>query len=56
VAALKVMLDRISNPSLPAWDVHLDFQLVVRRSCGSGIISAPLSQTDVKPAEVTADG
>jgi GntR family transcriptional regulator of arabinose operon len=35
VAALKVMLNRIANPSLPAWDVLLNFRLVVRRSSGT---------------------
>jgi GntR family transcriptional regulator of arabinose operon len=33
--ALAVMLDRISNPDLPARDVLLACQLVIRRSCGA---------------------
>jgi GntR family transcriptional regulator of arabinose operon len=33
--AVRVMLDRIANPHLPARDVLLDCKLVVRRSCGS---------------------
>jgi len=35
--ALAVMLDRISNPDLPARDVLLNCKLVIRRSCGSHV-------------------
>lgn len=35
--ALAVMLERISNPDLPARDVLLECKLVVRQSCGSRI-------------------
>jgi DNA-binding LacI/PurR family transcriptional regulator len=33
--ALTVMLDRISNPDLPARDVLLGCELIVRQSCGA---------------------
>ena len=33
--AISTMLERIANPELPARDILLDCQLVVRRSCGS---------------------
>ena len=33
--ALAVMLDRIANPDLPARDVLLGCQLIVRQSCGT---------------------
>ena len=33
--ALAVMLDRIANPDLPARDVLLGCQLIVRQSCGA---------------------
>ena len=48
VAALKVMLDRIANPSLPAWDVLLDFRLVIRRSCGSRLNSLLVSEHELR--------
>ncbi|MGQ0561217.1 MAG: GntR family transcriptional regulator [Gemmatimonadota bacterium] len=35
-AALAVMLDRLAQPDLPARDVLLHGELVVRRSCGAG--------------------
>jgi DNA-binding LacI/PurR family transcriptional regulator len=33
--AISTMLERIANPELPARDIVLDCQLVIRRSCGS---------------------
>ena len=33
-AALGAMLDRVSRKSLPARDILLDVQLIVRESCG----------------------
>jgi DNA-binding LacI/PurR family transcriptional regulator len=33
--ALSVMLDRISNPSLPPRDILLGCELIVRQSCGA---------------------
>jgi GntR family transcriptional regulator, arabinose operon transcriptional repressor len=35
-AAVWTMIDRIARPNLPARDVLLDCQLIVRRSCGAG--------------------
>ncbi len=35
--AVKTMIDRIENPQLPTRDVLLDFQLVVRESCGANL-------------------
>jgi GntR family transcriptional regulator of arabinose operon len=55
VAALKVMLDRIANPGLPAWDVLLDFRLVVRRSCGSVPTSATLAEPEPTAERVVAE-
>jgi DNA-binding LacI/PurR family transcriptional regulator len=37
--ALKLLLDRIAHPRLPARDVLLDCQLVVRQSCGFQVTS-----------------
>ena len=34
-AAVNAMLERLRNPKLPARDILLNFQLVVRESCGS---------------------
>lgn len=45
--ALSVMLERISNPDLPARDVLLGCRLVVRRSCGSQIEEATASNAFV---------
>jgi len=43
--ALQVMLERIAQPRMPARDVLLDCELVVRQSCGSrgefGKLTAP---------------
>jgi DNA-binding LacI/PurR family transcriptional regulator len=35
-AALRVLLERLAHPKMPARDVLLDCELVIRRSCGSG--------------------
>jgi GntR family transcriptional regulator, arabinose operon transcriptional repressor len=34
-AALRVMLERLDRPQMPARDILLDCQLVIRRSCGA---------------------
>jgi GntR family transcriptional regulator of arabinose operon len=39
-AALRLLLDRIAHPKMPARDVLLDCDLVVRGSCGCGAASA----------------
>jgi GntR family transcriptional regulator of arabinose operon len=36
-AAIYTMLQRIESPDAPSRDVLVDFQLVVRKSCGSQI-------------------
>ena len=33
-AAVEAMIQRIANPRMPARDILLDFELVVRESCG----------------------
>lgn len=38
--AVRTMLERIANPTLPARDVLLDCKLVIRRSCGSHLRQA----------------
>jgi DNA-binding LacI/PurR family transcriptional regulator len=43
--AVELMLQRIANPALPARDVRLDFQLIVRDSCGSQLAALP-DETD----------
>lgn len=30
-------MERIANPDIPARDILVDFQLVVRESCGAGL-------------------
>jgi DNA-binding LacI/PurR family transcriptional regulator len=35
-SALRAMVERVHNPSLPARDILLDFELVVRQSTGGG--------------------
>jgi DNA-binding LacI/PurR family transcriptional regulator len=35
-AAVRMMIERIEHPNMPARDILLDCQLIVRRSCGSG--------------------
>jgi DNA-binding LacI/PurR family transcriptional regulator len=37
-AALRVLLERLAHPKMPARDVLLDCELVIRRSCGSGVL------------------
>jgi DNA-binding LacI/PurR family transcriptional regulator len=39
VAAIRAMLERIAHPEMPARDILLDSQLVVRESCGAGLAS-----------------
>lgn len=36
MAAMSMMLDRVSRPDMPARHVLLDCPLVVRKSCGTG--------------------
>jgi len=36
--ALRLMLDRIAHPKMPARDVLLDCELVVRESCGAALV------------------
>jgi GntR family transcriptional regulator, arabinose operon transcriptional repressor len=38
-AALRLLLDRIAHPKMPARDLLLDCELVVRQSCGAALIS-----------------
>lgn len=47
-AAMATMLDRIENPNRPARNVQVDFELVVRASCGAGL------STGKKPDPVLA--
>jgi DNA-binding LacI/PurR family transcriptional regulator len=53
-AAFAAMLDRVGRPETPVRDILLQTQLIVRRSCGASIESAPktrgvLTQSSVSP-------
>jgi DNA-binding LacI/PurR family transcriptional regulator len=39
--AVDLLMQRISDPALPARDVRLDFQLITRASCGSNMVNQP---------------
>lgn len=43
-AALRLMLERIDRPKIPARELLLDCALVVRQSCGAGITPAKVSR------------
>jgi DNA-binding LacI/PurR family transcriptional regulator len=36
-AAITAMLDRIAHPTMPAREILLDCELVVRQSCGAAL-------------------
>jgi DNA-binding LacI/PurR family transcriptional regulator len=36
-AAMRVMLERLERPKMPARDVLLDCSLVIRKSCGAKV-------------------
>jgi GntR family transcriptional regulator, arabinose operon transcriptional repressor len=48
-AALSTMLSRIEAPKIPARDVLLDGELVVRKSCGTSLSPAPPGSSPVSP-------
>ena len=43
-AALEAMLDRLDRPAMPARDILLDCELVVRDSCGAAAVTAVESE------------
>ncbi len=44
-AAIEAMIQRIARPQMPARDILIDFQLVVRESCGSKLREMELAQS-----------
>jgi GntR family transcriptional regulator, arabinose operon transcriptional repressor len=40
VAAMAAMLERVSRPALAPRDIFLHTPLVIRKSCGAGLVSA----------------
>ncbi len=44
--AISVMLDRLREPKLPPRDILLNFELVVRNSCGAPKHGKPVAETD----------
>jgi GntR family transcriptional regulator of arabinose operon len=49
-AALRLMLERIDRPKMPARELLLDCSLVVRQSCGAGITPVKVSRIGLGPA------